>query len=488
MNTASSPSSVARADAPRSSGSAGPRLDGPVPDVTLPLRFVLFGIFSLVSGIVMLVARPDLLAAYHYNQHIVAITHVFVLGFLLSIVSGAMYQLVPIVLETPLHSERLARWHFVVHVVSVTGMVAMFWVWNMKQLGHFGSGLALGAALFSWNIIRTLLRVRGWTVVSFGIASVLFWLGSVVIAGLALAAAKSTYELNESSGVNPVLAATLNGLRAAQSFLARFEPLAVMHSHAHLGVLGVFILVTCTIAYRLVPMFVIGEMQNPRRAWTSLWLINAGTAATFLAVLNQSPLKPVAGLISASGLLLYGLELHAIIRNRRRKTLDWGIRMFLTSQSLLGVLVLLGLGLSRPGIPLTPFSGQLETTYGFLAILGVAGLAILGMLYKIVPFLVWFAAYSRQIGRTRTPALHEMYSTRLQILGGGSWLAGLAVTIAGILASHPACIRAGTLLLAASLVTFAFNIARILGHLVHPQLQPIAPRVPASGGPLRTTT
>lgn len=465
---------------------AAPRLNGPIPDVTLPLRFVLFGIISLGIGVLTLVARPDLLAAYHYNQQIVAVTHLFVLGFLLSVVCGAMYQLVPIALETELHSERLARAHFLVHAVSVIGMVAMFWIWNMKQVGHFGSGLALGAALFAWNIVRTLLRTRGWSLVSFGIASVLFWLTSVILAGLALSAAKSTYELTERAGVNPMLAATLAGLRATQTFLSRFEPLAVMHSHAHLGVLGVFILVTCSVAYRLVPMFVIGEIQNPRRAWASIWLLNAGTATTFLAVLTQSPLKPLAGLLVATGLALYGIELRAIVRNRRRLALDHGIRMFLVSQSLLAGVVLLGLALSWPGLKLTEFTGQLETAYGFLAILGVVGFAILGMLYKIVPFLVWFSAYGRQIGRARTPALHEMYSSLLQLWGGGTWLAGLVVTILGILASHPVVIRAGTSLLAISLLTFGINIARILAHLIRPRLEPILPRMPAANTPLRS--
>ncbi len=77
---------------------------------------------------------------------------------------------------------------------------------------------------------------------------------------------------------------------------------------------------------------------------------------------------------------------------------------------------------------MTPFTMQLENVYGLLALVGLVGLAILGMLYKIVPFLVWFHSYSRQIGRAKVPALGEMYSVPLQVAGYWTYLAGLLAT------------------------------------------------------------
>lgn len=463
------PTGPTTAPRPASFGLAG------APDVTLPLRFLLTGILSLFVGVGLLVARPDLLASYHYNQHIVAVTHLFVLGFALSVVTGAMYQLVPVALETRLHSERLARWHFPVHLVSVAGMVWMFWVWDMKQIGHFGSGLALGVGLFVWNLVRTLRRVRGWNPVSFGIASALFWLTAVVSAGLAVAAAKSTYELVGKPNVFPLLAWTLAGLKATANFLSRFEPLAVMHAHAHLGILGVFVLITVGVAYKLVPMFLIAEIRNPLRAWASLGLVNLGLAATVLAILLQSRLKPVAALLVVAGLALYGLELAAIVQSRKRLVIDWGLTGFLTSQALLAPTAAFGLVLSWPGLPLNEFTGRLENAYGFLALLGVVGLAIVGMLHKILPFLVWFAAYSREVGRSRTPALHDMYSATLQAWSFWLWLGGLAVLLAGILTASTLGTRAGAILLGASLAVFAVNAAAVLRHLFRPRLQPLTP-------------
>src|SRR5262249_41063013 len=112
---------------------------GNAASIKLPLVFVLAGSLALLTGIAWLVADPSILAAYHYNQRVIAVTHLFVLGWICSIVMGAMYQLVPVALETKLHSEKLAWCQFVLHLVGFIGMVWMFWAWDLKHVGYFGS-------------------------------------------------------------------------------------------------------------------------------------------------------------------------------------------------------------------------------------------------------------------------------------------------------------------------------------------------------------
>jgi cbb3-type cytochrome oxidase subunit 1 len=97
-----------------------------VESVSLPLRFILTALGALVLGIAALIAKPDILAMYHYNQWVLATTHIFTLGWITSVIMGAMYQLVPVALETRLYSQRLARWQFVVHIVGWPSLVAMF--------------------------------------------------------------------------------------------------------------------------------------------------------------------------------------------------------------------------------------------------------------------------------------------------------------------------------------------------------------------------
>lgn len=79
------------------------------PSSTLPLLFTITGLLALFFSAGWLVARPEILARYHYSPGAIALTHLFVLGWLGFIVMGAMYQLVPVALETKLFSERLAE-------------------------------------------------------------------------------------------------------------------------------------------------------------------------------------------------------------------------------------------------------------------------------------------------------------------------------------------------------------------------------------------
>src|SRR5437016_6342807 len=121
------------------------------PPIKLPLAFILTVLAALSLGVTWLAIQPPVLASYHYNQNVIALTHLFVLGWVSSIVMGAMYQLVPVALETKLYSEGLARWQFAFHLIGFIGMVWMFRAWNMKQVGHFGSLMTLGAYLFVFN-------------------------------------------------------------------------------------------------------------------------------------------------------------------------------------------------------------------------------------------------------------------------------------------------------------------------------------------------
>lgn len=445
------------------------RANANAPSLTLPLRFMATGLAALGCGVVWLAARPDILASYHYSPEAVAATHLFVLGWIATIVMGAMYQLVPVALETRLYSERLARWQFVFHVAGFVGMVWMFRVWNMAQVGHFGCLMLTGFGLFAYNIVRTLIRAPKWTATAWATVAALFWLCFAGIAGLSIAAGKCVYNVLDKYPAASAVGALLRGLRNLGAFMGHFDPLGAMHAHAHLGVVGVFLMLIVGVSYKLVPMFTLSEVQNPRRALWSILLLNAGLAATFVAVLLQSSWRAVGALVIVAALALYGIELGAILRARKRRALDWGLRYFLTGIGLLAPVSIIGLALARG-----KSHGQLENVYGFLGLIGIVSFAIIGMLYKIAPFLVWYGVYSRHIGRARVPDLAAMYSRALQAAGYWTFLAGLITTCIGILFQSETGARAGCILLAASLGTLAVNMSLIASHYIRPRLNPIA--------------
>lgn len=457
---------------------------GLAPSITLPLRFILTGMVSLLGGLGLLCARPDLLTGYHYNQYVIAVTHLFVLGFITTVVMGAMYQLVPVALETRLFSERLARWQFAFHVCGFVGMVAMFWIWDLKQVGHFGSVLAVGVAMFAYNLGRTLWRVPRWTVVATGIASALVWLCLTVFMGLLVAAGKCTYEsVEEMTPAGPLWMA-LKALQATARGINRFDAVGVMHAHAHLGVVGFFVMMIISVSYKLLPMFLLSDLQSERRARASIWLLNLALVGLFFTIALRSPWKWLPAVMGAAAVGAYAGEIVSILRARRRRTIDWGLRYFLTAVGLLLAVALLGVGLSWPGLAVTEFTSQLETVYGFVGIVGVVTFTIFGFLYKIVPFLVWYHRYSREVGRHRVPSLADLYSERLQIVGYWLFLGGLALSVSGALSGRELLARLGGLGLLASLAVFGANLAGMLRHLVRPQLASLSsPLKPTSQTP-----
>jgi uncharacterized protein (DUF2249 family) len=101
--------------------------------------------------------------------------------------------------------------------------------------------------------------------------------------------------------------------------------------YAHLGAAGFFVLLIVGVSYRLVPMFLLGEVQSSRRALGSVFLLN------------------------------------------------------LTALVVLGLCALLGLVLSWPRLPVNAFTGQLENLYGFLTLITMHQETTIGITPEIGP-------------------------------------------------------------------------------------------------------
>lgn len=442
------------------------------PSVSVPLGFIVFGLLALVGVGVVLILRPSILSTYHYNQHVVATTHLAVLGWIGSVVFGTLYQLVPVVLETRLHSERLAKLHLGLHIVGSLGMVWSFWHWNLKHVGHWGSAFALGVALLVWNLGRTILRSRSWTPISAGIASALAWLTLAVTVGLAVAAGKCSYESIEGMSAENPLAITLRGLEMAGQFVARFDQMSLMHAHAHLGVVGCFVLLIVTLSFKLLPMFLLSHVRNWRKVWWIIGMLNLAMVGLTVTLALRNPLKLLFAGILVGTLVLYAIEVYSILRSRQRRGVDWPLRVFLSSLTVALPLIALALVLSWPGLPLTVFTGQLENLYGFLGLFGLVSSAILGMLFKILPFLVWYGTYSKHLGHAKVPTFTDMYSDRLLSWGMLFYALSLVMISTGILVGSNTGVRWGGIAMVAGLLILGMNFASILTHLIKPRLEP----------------
>jgi len=243
---------------------------------------------------------------------------------------------------------------------------------------------------------------------------------------------------------------------------------------------GFFVMLIVGVSYRLIPMFTLTEVQSKRRAALSILLLNIGLAGSVVTILLRSPLKLMFAVIAVGGLVFFGLELRAMLRARKRPVLDWGLKSFLVAAAMLIPVCLLALVLSWPSLPLNQFFSLLENVYGFLGLFGVVTLAILGMLHKILPFLVWFGVYSPHVGRAQLPLTTQMVSERAQVGGLFTYLAGLAVMSVAILQESELWVRVGGVCLFASLLFFGWNAARVFSHFRKPHIKPLPAAKPVT--------
>src|SRR5262249_32798635 len=127
----------------------------------------------------------------------------------------------------------------------------------------------------------------------------------------------------------------------------------------------------------------------------------------------------------------------------------------------LAVATLMGLGFA-----LDVLGGpRLGLAYAVLVLGGWISLTIVGMMLKIVPFLVWYRVYAPLAGRTPVPALAERSRPGLErwadiLVGPGG--AGLAVAVA---AGGVGWIRAAGVVVAAGALAFGLAIGTALRRL-----------------------
>ncbi len=408
------------------------------PPTIVPLRFLLFGVACLLAASVWLLVEPGVLVGPYSRPHTVALAHLLVLGCAASICMGAMYPIVPVALDVPLHSTRLAIPHTLLHLLGVAAIVPAFYFWEMRGVATGGGLVLLGAVLFVYNLALTLAATPRFGVVAAFVATTLAWMLSAMALGILMALSK--------------LVPLLPG-----------DPVRWLHAHAHLGILGIFVNLIVGVSLKLLPMFAMSEWSERPRSWAMLAMLNGGLALLAVAIpLGARPLAIAAAALVASGFAIYAMEIAVILRARRRAAFDPGLITFLGALAMLAPTCAVGflalaLGNREP-------SSALRLAYAFAALFGIVIPAIVGMLYKILPFLVWHRVYGPRVGREPVPTFAQMVSPPLQTATSTLFLVALALLLAGILDAQMAPVAGGAALWLLGLLCFVGNVARVMRH------------------------
>ena len=390
--------------------------------------------FWLLGAAGLVWVAPDVAQGLFPLPRVVAVTHLFTLGWITTTIMGALYQFLPVALQVPIRSQRLAHVSFALYVPGLTlfvgGMLAGSHRMLLPGAALFGTGLLLFAGNLSASLRRAPDRNLTW------------W--ALVGATAALV-------------VTVVLGVSLSGnLRWGYLEADRFLALGV---HLHVATAGWVMLVIIGVAHRLLPMFLLSHGASEMPGKVSVGLL-AGGVGLLLAV-HHALSRVLLGLIAlllVGGVMAFLTQATLFFRHRKKPVLDPGLRLVATALGLL----LLALGLSPFFLAHGLSAPRVETAY-VLALLGALSLFVAGHYYKILPFLIWFHRFGPLVGKQTVPRVADLYDVRpgnaaVGLLGTGV-LGLVVVTLSGATwAARPAAslFAAGAVIVAAQM----FDISR----------------------------
>ncbi|MDP2301026.1 MAG: hypothetical protein Q8N03_01215 [Ignavibacteria bacterium] len=354
------------------------------PPFRIVAKYFVAAIISFVVLNLLLLLNYSSISGHHFQPKILSINHIATLGWITMIIFGAMFQLVPVVLETKLFSEKLAEIQFWIYLPGVIGFVYCFWVFDTGfNMTFFATLLNLAMFIFSFNIILTMKSVKSWNVTGWFLAAAIFYLIVTAIAGLLLAINLWT----------PYI---------------KLSHLQYLNLHAHIAFIGWISMVIMGVSFKLIPMFTLSHGYSLTHAKLAFWMINIGLfgiAATMLFE-KTTNLYYTFILLVVLGIIFFLLQIHIIFKNRIRKKFDIGIKFSSAAYFMLGLTTVLG-----TFIAFVDYESIINLTlvYGYMIIFGYISMLIVGQMYKIVPFLVWYHKYSSKVGLEPVSMLKDMF-------------------------------------------------------------------------------
>lgn len=407
------------------------------PPEDIPFRFFFTApLFGIVAGILILYTGKYLFAD-RWLMELIAFTHIFTLGWLSMVMMGAFYQMIPVMIGGTVPYIKLAR-----------GVHALFLLGSLSLIGGLYFGLdklmvsamiliSLSVTCFIAQMLTALFRVRADrpTVTAMRI-SILSFLATLLF-GIYLAgvyAALWSFEMDKS---------------------------LITSSHITVALLGWVGALIMGVSFHVIPMFFMSDNFPPKHA---LYITRALIVSLILVpvafLTDHTTLAFWAGLPSLLALIYFGIKIASLIKNRKRKRADYALNFWGVSiASLLTSLIVFSFGyfLNYGSIPII---------FALLFIIGFGIFTTNGMLYKILPFLVWFHRFSHQVGIVPVPLLKDILPEAGVKKQFWMLLSFFIILILGIVFDQDFLIRIAGLMLILSSTMLFYNFIKICGHKI----------------------
>ena len=359
--------------------------------------------------------------------------HLFLLGFVMVVIFGAMAQLIPVVLEV---GHAIVDLYYVVLPllgVGTIGMVLGFWL-NPAMLSYGGLLVLVAMIIFAIEAFATLQKaeIKTLTVKTIAVSNSFLLLG--ILSGFVIAL-----------GLSGAISVDVN---------------AILKAHVY-AVLGGFVLLTIMgLSLTLIPMFSLAHGFDETPIKRGFNFVATGVGTVFIsAVFEIKSIEWIGYIFTLIGIGLYIYQIYIIYKLTVRKEMDvWAKSMIFGFSSLIASLILAVLSFLPKADEVWLHSSLWFFMVGFI------GFLINGHLYKIVPFLVWFERFSPLVGKEPVPMLHEMYPKEQANMM--FWHSSIGTVLGGIglLVESDYLFKVGVSLLIVGAVFLYLSMSKMLGY------------------------
>ena len=341
----------------------------------------------------------------------IAWVHLYLLGFVMMIIFGAMAQLVPVVIE-------------VGH-----GAVDFFYIiWPMLMVGTI-------MMVVGFTLSTTLLPFGGMVV----LMSMIIFAADLFIT-LKKGEHKSIVVSVMGTSNTFLLLGILSGFVMSLAFagFVDVDPSIWLKAHVFAVFGGYVILTIMGLSMVLLPMFGLSHGFNDKpMLWAYRLMIVSVLSVMIGSLLNITILEWFGTTAILVALLVYFYQVYLIAKARARKENDIWVK------SLVYAFLTLILSIVFTVVYMFGGSEAWLVSAGWFLMVGFTGFLITAHLYKIIPFLVWFERYAPLVGKQKVPMLHEMVPKRQADAQLMFSVAGVTLVGFGLLLSVDALYFAG---------------------------------------------
>jgi len=416
--------------------------NAPSPMVVLP-HYALGAIAFIIASILLFFAAGDLTTSY-IGPKVLSIVHILILGWVTMIIFGALYQLIPVVMEIKLYSEGLAYASLVTLTIGVSMMTWGFWESYTAPtiIKHAGGGfLILSMLLFVYNVLMSAKRTANKTIENKFIVTSAFWLLATVLFGIFILFNVSYSWVSASS-------------------------MDLLKVHVLMGMVGWFMLLIIGVASTLMPMFFIAHQLNKKCLERSYILVNIGlVAGLFLLYFfpNTAWISIFALPIFIGMAMFFKYNLSAY-KKRLRKKLDIGMKLSVLAFIVFVVSVILGILTIIISDIYPIFSSKIYLAFSASLIFGFFTILILGQMYKTLPFIVWLQKYQDKVGKFTIPLPNDLYSEKVADAHYYTVIISIISLIIGLLISQEIIIQIAAGFFVLTGLLYAYNTFTIILH------------------------